>query len=66
MTEIKITTPLLVYRFEREETKEYLTESINNILGSKLGYIDESDKETVLIPYNVLKNSTIEIYNVNS
>ena len=65
MVEIKIATPLLTYRFKREGTKEMMTKFFNKLDENKQGYCDYGDENT-LIPYNVLKNSVIEIYTIKN
>lgn len=64
MVEIKVTTPKLVYKFREDGTKEDLTTYFQEVLKRKEDYTDIDDKENIIVPYNVLKNSTIEIYNI--
>lgn len=65
MVEIKIATPLLTYRFKREGTKEIMTKFFDKLDKNKEGYRNYDEKNT-LIPYNVLKNSVIEIYTIKN
>ena len=66
MVEIKIATTLLTYRIEEDGTKEDLTTYIKELLKRKEDYVNTYCLESTIIPYNVLKNSVIEIYTIKN
>ena len=64
MVEIKITTPNTAYRFSEDGTKDELTITLDTLIDKKQGYLNRNDVKNVIIPYNLLKMSSIEIYNI--
>ena len=64
MIEIKITTPNSAYRFIEDGTKDELTITLDTLIDKKQGYLNRNDVKNVIIPYNLLKMSSIEIYNI--
>lgn len=62
MTEIKIATPLLTYRFEEDGTKEELSTCLRSILDNKVPYENDGKIAFTIVPYHVLRKSVIKIY----
>ena len=64
MTEIKIQTPMLTYRFEEDGGVDDWTDCFKSLLDNKKDYVDDYDNKAVIIPYSVLKKSIITIINL--
>lgn len=64
MVEIKISTPNIAYRFSEDGTKDELTITLDTLIDKKQGYLNRNGAKNVIIPYNLLKMSSIEIYNI--
>tara|TARA_R110000737_G_C14583513_1_gene486150 strand:- start:1742 stop:1939 length:198 start_codon:yes stop_codon:yes gene_type:complete len=64
MVEIKISTPNIAYRFIEDGTKDELTITLDTLIDKKQGYLNRNGAKNVIIPYNLLKMSSIEIYNI--
>ena len=62
MVEIKIETNVLTHTFKENGTKDDLIDYFNELLRRKESYINNKDNQGVIIPYNVLKESIIEVY----
>ena len=62
MVEIKIETNVLTHTFKENGTKDDLIDYFNELLRRKQSYTNNKDSQGVIIPYNVLKESTIEVY----
>ena len=62
MVEIKIETNVLTHTFNENGTKDDLIDCFNELLRRKQSYINNKDGQGVIIPYNVLKESIIEVY----
>ena len=62
MVEIKIETNVLTHTFNENGTKDDLIDYFNELLRRKQSYINNKDSQGVIIPYNVLKESIIEVY----
>ena len=64
MVEIKIETKVLTHTFNENGTKDDLIDYFNELLRRKQSYINNKGSQGVIIPYNILKESIIEVYEV--